>query len=467
MNIQDSNTVRTAADLERKYNFGKLLGLEKNIESNSGALIKVNNQLNNMLNSLIINLGDVLDSQTDISLWFYTGVPTTSNVPYTNWTTPADHIGDLYYNQSTGYVYKYTSTGWAIQEDQNLISALALTNADIDTQTDHERKVYFTQPIPAYSSGDWWILEDGTLKICQLGKGATDEYDSQDFVVSSKYTSTVATKQGDTITVLQGTVTEITENYVKYTDLGTGGSTTISGDKVKTGKITSNNFAMANNKVSAGTRLDLDNGKLETKNVTLDDDGLKLSNGAKVVGTNGLMNTYIFENEGIVGYMHDWVTPTSNIPSDIRVRFILPEGLNIVSAKVQLIHTPIYWDNGEGTILTWGKSQNVIVKKDNGLYSRTIGASLSSEMWLNNESTNYVNVDGAFGTDGWTPPATASSHITETATSIDIKSSITAGLNQIKITCPDGNQTWDDYNLALRSGYICAIVKIDGYMTYS
>ena len=148
MNLQDKNVVRTAADLEKKYNFAKLLGLSKNIETNTETLIKVENELNNMLNSLVINLSDVLDTQSSISLWFYEGIPTTSNEPYTDWVTPDDHIGDLYYDQNSGYVYKYTNTGWVLQTDENLINALALTNVELDVTIDHERQVFFQQPTP-------------------------------------------------------------------------------------------------------------------------------------------------------------------------------------------------------------------------------------------------------------------------------------------------------------------------------
>ena len=76
---------------------------------------------------------------------------------------------------------------------------------------DHERKVYLTQPTTPYSSGDWWIQEDGTLKICQLGK-LTGDYEENDFVVSTMYTSNIATKDNDTIQVISGQVTTIIDN---------------------------------------------------------------------------------------------------------------------------------------------------------------------------------------------------------------------------------------------------------------
>ena len=456
MSLQDRSVVRSAADLERKYNLSKLMGLAGNIETNSESLIKIENELNNMLNSLIINLGDVLDSQTDISLWFYSGKPTTTNAPYTNWATPGDHIGDLYYDKATGYVYKYTDEGWMQQTDTDLVSALALTNAELDVVDDNERRVYLSQPIPPYSNGDWWILEDGTLKICQLAKGPGETYDTDDFVVSSKYTTTVATKQGDEITVLKGTVLQITEDYVKYTDLQTGSSTTIAGDLIKTGTIDASKVKIAND------------------NVVLDADGIKLKNGAKVVGNNGLMNTYLYESEGILGYTYDYEYNAATgeydhkANSDIVLNFVVPKGLAITEAKVQLIHTPVRWDDGERGVLGYGKCHNVKIYKATNVYSRLFSAPLNAGILYNEDVTTYSEISGALGSSGWTPSINPSetNYTSETKESADIKGSLSEGLNRIKICVPDATQTWGYTDVATRSGYMYAMLKINGYMTY-
>lgn len=208
----DKTQVRTAADLEKKYNFPQMLGLTKNIENTEKQLIKIQNELNNMLNSLVINLGDLLDSQSSISLWFYDGTPTTSNEPYTDWNDPTEHYGDFYYDRLTGYVYKFTENDWEQQDDTNLINAMALTNVELDVENDHERQVFFDTPIPPYQSGDWWILEDGTLMICQIGKPAGETYEEYDFINSSRYTDTVATKIGEQLTVTMGSVAIIRAN---------------------------------------------------------------------------------------------------------------------------------------------------------------------------------------------------------------------------------------------------------------
>lgn len=292
MQVQDKNVVRTAADLEKKYNLGQLIGLRKNVEVTGQTLIKVENELNNMLSSFIINLSDVLDTQSSISLWFYEGIPTTSNEPYIDWVTPADHYGDFYYDQNSGYVYKYTTLGWELQSDTNLINAMALTNVELDVTLDHERQVFFEQPTPPYQSGDWWVLDDGTLMICQLGKPVGETYEKDDFIVSSKYVTTIAVKQNDTIEVLKGQVVMITDTMVSYTDKATGKTTAISGDSITTGNIKSANY-VAN---TSGTKISLTDGTIDSKNFKVDSTGNitatggKIAeytiSGAKLVGTN-------------------------------------------------------------------------------------------------------------------------------------------------------------------------------------
>lgn len=259
--------VRTAQELEKKYNFASLLGLKKNVEITRQGIQKIENELNNILTALVINLKDVLDSQSDVSLWFYSGTPTKLNAPYINWVTPSDHTGDIYYDQSTGRVYQYNNDIWEVNTNPDLVEAMAITNAELDTQ-DHERKVFFTTPTIPYSNGDWWIKTDGTLFICQISK-TSGIYEEDDFISSENYTQSVAEKIGDEIKVLKGTITTMSESYAKFTDLATGGSTTIAGENISTGSIQSNNYIQN----TSGTKINLTDGSIDSKNFKLDSGG--------------------------------------------------------------------------------------------------------------------------------------------------------------------------------------------------
>ena len=452
-----ANNARTPEDLERKYNFASLLGLSKNVKMNEKSITKVNNELANMLNTLIINLKDVLNDQGEVSLWFYSGTPTTSNAPYTTWNNKADHYGDIYYDQATGYVYQYSSSGWTRNTDTSLVQAMALTNVELDTTTDHERKVYFAQPVPPYSSGDWWILEDGTLKICQLGK-TSGTYDTEDFIVSSKYVATIASKTDDTITVLKGTVTQISDTYVSVEDLATGGKTIINGANITTGTINTDNVAIGNG------------------NVKLDKDGMKLSNGAKVVGENGLMNTYIFTNSDsfeTCGYEGDdpyGAVATTVHKKGVRLIFNIPEGLNVTSAKLILFHAPVYWgwyDENGNTYSGWGYCRGLKLYKASNINSRKYVADYQSEFFETNDTT-YTEISGALGTSGWTPTApNNTTHNTEQKISTDIKSNISSGLNELLIQPgTEITSSIQPSEICSKSAFVYAMIKIDGYMSY-
>ena len=455
-----ANRARNVEDLERKYNFSALLGLDKNVKVFQKSIIKVENELANMLNTLIINLKDVLDNQSEVSLWFYSGIPTTDSEPYKDWTEPAEHIGDIYYNQETGYVYQYKEDGWALKDDSNLVQAMALTNTELDTITDHERKVYFSQPSPPYSSGDWWILDDGTLKTCQLGK-TTGEYDAEDFIIANKYVPTIATTDGDFITVKHGQVTKMSDTFASFEDLATGGKTIINGANITTGAINTDNITVGN------------------ENVQLDEEGLKLRNGAKVVGENGLMNTYLFgtKETNMVGYEPHDIESTDVKRTGISIIADIPDGLNITSAKLILFHIPTKWgyyeydqDDTSGISkqakTKWGSCKKIKAYKCLNINDRVYNCAWFSEYTVDDNS-QYDEIEGALETDGWTPTEPNDTiHNTEKKISIDIKNSISTGLNEILIQPGENITTMTKETAMANSAWMTATLKVDGYMSY-
>lgn len=451
----DSKTPRTLQDLMRRYDFGAILGLKKNFEIQKKNLYKIENELNNMLNSFIINLSDVLENQSDVSLWFYDYIPTTSNEPYSNWVNKQEHDGDIFYDQSTGrvYQYKYSSDSWIENTDETLISAMATTNVGIDTTSDHERKIYFNQPTPPYESGDWWIKSDGTLFICQLTKTSGD-YEEEDFINSANYVATVAVKNNNEITVLKGTVTKISESYVSVTDLATGGSTIIDGGNIKTGTIDASLVTIANN------------------NVQLDKDGIKLNNGAKVIGTNGLMNTYLYENKDFAGFVADYTSGSLNFKKkSILVNLVIPDGLLITKAKVRLIHNPVYWfwnnmDNNQSGY-EWGYLRNVKLYKCTNVQTKRFAADFGGQIYNDDDISSYTEIANAFGSSGFTANVPSESNYNaQVAISEDIKNSLSAGLNQLKLETME-NIPSSYTNSCRRSAYLTVQVEVEGYMSYT
>lgn len=192
----DRPQVRTASQLEQKYNFA---GMEKNIKTSATGLTKVSNELYEFVRAVA---GDtsILEKQLDGTIETYYGdvIPTNSNYPASEWDSTAKqyHVEDLYYNRSTGNCYRYNENLEWEQVDSTLLSEiLALANAAQDT-ADNKKTVYTTNdststPSPPYSLGDIWIknigTENGELYICQRAKGKTDPYEDGDFIVATKY----------------------------------------------------------------------------------------------------------------------------------------------------------------------------------------------------------------------------------------------------------------------------------------
>lgn len=466
---QDSNGVRTAQDLEKKYDFASLLGLKKNVEYAQKSILQINNELNNILNSLILNLKDVLDSQSEVSLWFYSGIPTTENEPYISWNSQEEHYGDIYYDQATGYVYQYSEAGWKRNKDTSLVQAMALTNTELSTN-EHERKVFFDTPTTPYSSGDWWVKEDGVLYICQLGKTAELNYENTDFVPSSQYSTTVAIQQGNKITVLQGTVQQITKDYVKFTDLSTGGSTTIAGENIKTGVITSVNYSSN----SKGMKIDLNNGQIDTKNFKLDEYGnVSLLNGSKIITDDGLMTNlqYLGCNMSYQGLMPLGLNVDLQNDkfkkSEIIIYADIPANFKVSKAYITLIHQPALWNS-----LYWGYTRNI------GLYKASLDGKFEGDWesdFQNNTLDSLTQILNVFDTaNSWQPstPSASSSQI-ETKTTSDISSNISEGLNKFIIQTLNDVPTYGtDYNTNVQtamvnSGRVMAILNVYGFMKVS
>lgn len=466
MSKQEANGVRTAQDLENKYNFAEVLGMKRNLETFQNSLTRINNELNNTINALMINLSGVLDTQDEISLYYSEGKPAMDNFPSNTWDSVSEHIGDLYYDQTTGYVYQFKGATWEINDDVNLVQAMALTNIEIDTTEDKERKIFFSIPSPPYSSGDWWIKEDGTLYICQLGK-LTGTYEERDFIVSSKYTANIAVKENNTIKVIKGTLQEITEDYVKYTDLSTGGSTTIAGENITTGSIKSANY-VANTK---GMKIDLLDGTIHTKNSKLDEDGnWVLRNGATVISEKGLKNTYLTNQKGFLGFMPNYTMASHYSKYLLEFQVILPANITITKATISLVHFPVKFGKLKDTGVNqydyyWGRSTKIKLYKANSLQNRLIVGFYQSD-FFESDSTTYTEIPSAFGANGWTANTPSdSSHLKQDIESIDIKSHLSSGLNILKVESADSFPA-NDIDCMKKTGYANAILKIEGYAQY-
>lgn len=152
---------------------------------------------------------DSLQTQVDSSIcsWFYPGVPTAENYPAVEWTTPEAkhaHIGDLYYDKSTGIGYRWTENSggyyWDVIEDKQVQQALQNASRAQST-ADGKVRCFSAQPYPPYEVGDLWVQGDsGDILCCQHDR-ESGSYVASDWVRASKYTDdTKAIEAGKTAT---------------------------------------------------------------------------------------------------------------------------------------------------------------------------------------------------------------------------------------------------------------------------
>lgn len=317
---KENSYVRTAYDLERKYNFaGKFGELTKNYELSKTGLNKVQNEFNSFVNATTKNLKELQDQvDGNITTWFYTGVPTLENNPASEWTTDSDknnHLGDLYYNKDTGYAYRFTLEdsvySWVKITDNDVTKALAIANSAQDT-ADSKRRVFVNNPSPPYDVGDFWV-NDKELYICQTSKESTEAYEENDFIIATKYTDdTKANQVAEDLTILSGTVTEIRSDVDSLNTTMTNTTKLVNSQGKDIGDLqiqqssvtqTVNNFDISLKSVQKS--VETANSTVTTLAGTVTDMSFNFSTKGLNVGTSTDANNSLLDNTGIKVYNYE------------------------------------------------------------------------------------------------------------------------------------------------------------------
>lgn len=145
----------------------------------------------------ISGLKDQIDGA--IQTWFYDGIPNALTEPEVHWTTDKDrqtHLGDLYYDNHTGFCYRYMNQNgvysWARIKDTEVTKALA-DAANAQTTANAKKRIFITTPKPPYDIGDLWVQgSNGDIMRCQTPKLDSQAYAEADWVKASKYTDDTA-----------------------------------------------------------------------------------------------------------------------------------------------------------------------------------------------------------------------------------------------------------------------------------
>lgn len=158
-----------------------------------------------------------------VETWFYNYAPTTQNKPASDWTTDtlkSQHAGDLFYNTSNGYTYRWTGTAWGRIKDNDINTAMTAASKAQDT-ADGKRTVFTSQPTVPYDEGDLWASggDDGkTLMVCIKGR-TTGSFTSSEWVKANDSDLNAFAKTiEESLTGIQNQLDKKAETWYQSTD---------------------------------------------------------------------------------------------------------------------------------------------------------------------------------------------------------------------------------------------------------
>lgn len=257
----------TADDVIRRLN-DTINKNKKTVELIVDELNKTNASIENYVKALtkdIKNLQDQVDG--NITTWFYSGVPSLENKPSSDWTTDNEkikHIGDLYYDQNTGYAYRFNydnSTNiynWLKITDSDVTEALAIANSAQDT-ADRKRQNFVVTPYTPYDVGDFWIKDNKDLYRCQT-KRTSGDFNSSDWCKATDYSNDDYAKQVEA--VLNDFKTTVETDYVTNVKFNTTKESIETSVETVTTQITKIENDVSQNKTETDNKISDVNNKL-------------------------------------------------------------------------------------------------------------------------------------------------------------------------------------------------------------
>ena len=162
------------------------------------------------IRAMIEDVQKQIDGELDT--WYYSGVPTLNNEPAKYWNTDdlkREHVGDLYYDRDTGYVYRFLYDDenevykWTQIHDDAISEALRIASDAKDT-ADNKRRVFICDeqhktPTPPYDQGDLWVnvkypwatgaTYDNEILKCSIPKTGTQTFSISDWSIANGYTA--------------------------------------------------------------------------------------------------------------------------------------------------------------------------------------------------------------------------------------------------------------------------------------
>lgn len=204
----------------------------------------------------------------------------------------------------------------------------------------------------------------------------------------------------------------------------------------------------------------------DTLFVTADKEGLKLSNGAKLIGSTGALSTIIvtgtinsvsFLGGSALLPMGYSISGAGYTKDSLVFEFTMPSNLTITSAVVTINHIPVkYYDSG--VFDRTGYSRALKLYKGTGFTGGYMTLDGDYALTTIDNYGTYTEISSAFGSGGFTGSSTGYT----TSNSIDIKSSLVSGYNLLRIQTGNALVTTGNA-LREQTGACNAVLTITGY----
>lgn len=210
----------TYFDLDQSEIGGRIVftqnGQEKTLEELGSEAMESKDFINNTLPGILDEIKAQLDGQ--IEQHFYqidpsplsTAPGSEDGVPNSGWTdstTKENHLGDLYYNTTSGKVWRYVKIQWRPKpgyapgtfyvwqelQDSELAQAIAIANEALELGKEKNR-IFTSTPVTPYDVGDLWVQgATGDIMRCKTAR-KSGAFTSSDWEKASKYTDDSALK---------------------------------------------------------------------------------------------------------------------------------------------------------------------------------------------------------------------------------------------------------------------------------
>lgn len=204
----------TYFDLDNSEIGGRIVfsqnGQEKTLEELGNEAMESKDFINNTLPGILDEIKAQLDGQ--IEQHFYqidpsplsTAPGSEDGVPNSGWTDSTmkeNHLGDLYYNTTSGKVWRYVKIQWRPKpghapgtyyvwqelQDSELAQTMAIANEALELGKEKNR-IFTSTPVTPYDVGDLWVQgASGDIMRCNTAR-ESGAFTSSDWEKASKYT---------------------------------------------------------------------------------------------------------------------------------------------------------------------------------------------------------------------------------------------------------------------------------------